>query len=169
MFGLIKEGLPRKGFPGGASGEEPAVKADVRNMGLIPGLGRSPGGGHCNPRQYSCIENPMDSGAWWAAVQWVAKSQTRPKQLGGLVAKSCPTLVTPLTVTCQAPLSMGFSRQEYWSGLPFPSPGDLPDPGLNPSLPQCGRILYQLNHKGSPRILQWVAYSFSNRASQPRN
>ena len=38
---------------------------------------------------------------------------------GGLVAKSCPILVTPWTVACQAPLSMGFSRQEYWSGLPF--------------------------------------------------
>ena len=37
---------------------------------------------------------------------------------------------TPWTVTCQAPLSMGFSRQEYWSGLPLPSPGDLPDPGI---------------------------------------
>ena len=49
---------------------------------------------------------------------------------GGLVAKSCPTLATPWTVAHQAPLSMGFSRQEYWSGLPFPSPGDLPDPGI---------------------------------------
>ena len=44
---------------------------------------------------------------------------------GGLVAKSCPTLATPWILACQAPLSMGFSRQEYWSGLPFPSPGDL--------------------------------------------
>ena len=42
---------------------------------------------------------------------------------GGLVAKSCLTLATPWTVAHQAPLSMGFSRQEYWSGLPFPSPG----------------------------------------------
>ena len=41
---------------------------------------------------------------------------------GGLVAKSCPTLVIPWTVACQAPLSMGFSKQEYWSGLPFPPP-----------------------------------------------
>jgi len=48
---------------------------------------------------------------------------------GGLVAKLCPTLAIPWIVACQAPLSMGFSRQEYWSGLPFPSPGDLPDPG----------------------------------------
>ena len=44
---------------------------------------------------------------------------------GGLVAKLCPTLASPWPVACQAPLSMGFSRQEYWSGLPFPSPGDL--------------------------------------------
>ena len=43
--------------------------------------------------------------------------------------------VTPLTVTYQAPLSMGFSRQEYWSGLPFPSPGELPNPGIEPGSP----------------------------------
>ena len=42
---------------------------------------------------------------------------------------------TPWTVALQAPLSMGFSRQEYWSGLPFPSPGDLPDPGIEPRSP----------------------------------
>ena len=57
------------------------------------------------------------TGCWW----WFG---------GGLVAKSCPTLATPWTIACQAPLSIGFSRQEYWSGLPFPSPGDLPDPGI---------------------------------------
>ena len=42
---------------------------------------------------------------------------------------------TPWTIAYQAPLSMGFSRQEYWSGLPFPSPGDLPDPGIKPRSP----------------------------------
>ena len=51
-----------------------------------------------------------------------------PGGIGGLVAQSCPTLATPWTVACRAPLSMGFSRQEYFSGLPFPSPGYLPDP-----------------------------------------
>ena len=51
---------------------------------------------------------------------------------GGLVAKLCLTLATPWTVAHQAPLSMGFSRQEYWSGLPFPSPGDLPNLGIEP-------------------------------------
>ena len=54
---------------------------------------------------------------------------------GGLVAKSRPTLETPWTVACQIPLSKGFSRQEYWSGLPFPSPGDLPDLGIEPRSP----------------------------------
>ena len=49
--------------------------------------------------------------------------------------KSCLTLETPWTVACQAPRSMGFSRQEYWSGLPFPSPGDLSDPGIEPRSP----------------------------------
>ena len=51
----------------------------------------------------------------------------------GLVNKLCPTLVTPWTVAYQSPLSMGFSRQEYWSGLPFPSPRDFPDPRMEPT------------------------------------
>ena len=53
--------------------------------------------------------------------------------------------------------------------LPFPSPEHLPNPGMEPGLPQCRRILLQLSHKGSPRILEWVAYPFSSRSSQPRN
>ena len=54
---------------------------------------------------------------------------------GGVVAESCPTVATPWTVACQVPLSMGFSRQEYWRGLPFLSSGDLPDPGIKPGSP----------------------------------
>ena len=55
----------------------------------------------------------------------------------GLIAKSCPTLVITWTVARQTHLSVGFSRQEYWNGLPFPSPGDLPNPGSNPGLLYC--------------------------------
>ena len=51
------------------------------------------------------------------------------------VAQSSPTLCDPWTVACQAFPSMGFPRQEYWNGLPFPSPGDLPDPGIEPGSP----------------------------------
>ena len=52
-----------------------------------------------------------------------------------LLTQSCPTLCNAMDYSMQAPLSMGFSRQEYWSGLPFPSPGDLPDPGIKPGSP----------------------------------
>ena len=116
---------------------------------------------------------------------------------------------TPWTVACQAPLSMGFFRQEYRSGLPCPPPGALPTPGIeprspalqvdsllseppgkpkntgvvslslfqgifpnqgsNPGLPHCRWILYQLSHKGSPKMLEWVAYPFSSESSRPRN
>ena len=151
--------------------------------------GRFPGGGHGNPLQYSCLENPMDRGAWWATVHRVTKSWTwlkllsthmhvcilwgqRMYKLSAAAAKllqSCLTLcdpvdgsppgspvpgilqartlewvaisfsnawkwkvkgkslsriwlvVTPWTAAYQAPPSMGFSRQEYWSGVPLPS------------------------------------------------
>ena len=62
---------------------------------------------------------------------------------GGLVTQSCLTLATPWIVAHQAPVSMGFPRQEYWSGLPFPPPGTLPDPGIKLSVSCIGRrILY---------------------------
>ena len=57
----------------------PASLGDIRDMGSIPESGRSPGGGHGNPHQYSCLETPIDRGAWWAKVHRVAKSQTQLK------------------------------------------------------------------------------------------
>ena len=54
----------------------PPNAEDLKNLGLIPRLGRSPGGGHSNPLQCSCLENPMDRGAWWVTVHRVTKSQT---------------------------------------------------------------------------------------------
>ena len=63
------------------------------------------------------------------------------------VTQSCPVLLKPMTAAHQAPLSMGFPRQEYWSGLPFPPPGDLPDPEMGPtslaSLLYCKQIFYR--------------------------
>ena len=71
-----------------------------------------------------------------------------------LVAKSSATLVTPGTVALQAPLPIGFPRQEYWSGLPFPSPGDLPNPGIKPVSLHWQEILLPLSHLGSPVPVQ---------------
>ena len=68
---IIRDG----GFPGGSDGKESAC--NVGDLGSLPGLGRSPGGGHGNPLQYSCQENPMDRGAWRATVHVVEKSRTR--------------------------------------------------------------------------------------------
>ena len=72
-----KKGSQRNilGFPGGS--EVKASTCNVGDLGLIPGSGRSPGKGSGNPLQYSCLENPMDGGAWWATVHGVAKSRTR--------------------------------------------------------------------------------------------
>ena len=64
-----------KGFPGSSDGKASAY--NVGDLGSIPGLGRSPGDGNGNPLQYSCLENPMDRGAWWAIVHGVTKSRTR--------------------------------------------------------------------------------------------
>ena len=62
-------------FPGGSDGKAPAYNAE--DLGSIPGSGKSPGEGNGNPLQYSCLENPMDGGAWLATVHGVAKSRTR--------------------------------------------------------------------------------------------
>ena len=67
------------GFPCGSDGKESAYNAG--DPSSIPGLGRRPGEGNGTPLQYSCLENPTDRGAWWAAVRGVTKSQTRLSDL----------------------------------------------------------------------------------------
>ena len=70
--------------------------------------------------------------------------------VSGLVAKLCQTLAKSWTVVCQAPLSMGFPRQKYWSGVPFPSPGDLPDPGIKLASPALARGFFTTESPGKP-------------------
>ena len=80
-----KENINHLEIATGASQVVPVVKSppanagDVRETSLISGSGRSPGGGHGNPLQYSCLEHPMDRGAWWATVYGVAKSLAQLK------------------------------------------------------------------------------------------
>ena len=114
---------------------------------------------------------------WTTLVYIWNKNNSVNHSGGGLVTKSCLILVTPWTVALQAPVSTGFSMQEYWSGLPFPSPGDLPDPGIEPwspafqvdSLPTESRgkpkklTILQLKKKGNPATSRkesnWISLS----------
>ena len=78
---------------------------------------------------------------------------------GGLFTKSYLTLVIPWTVAHQAPLSMGFPRQEYRGMLAFPSPGDLPDPGTKPQSPTLHEGFLPLSHQGFPYntvLIPWL-------------
>ena len=100
----------------------------------------APPGGHCcpaagrqgpgkeksvNQAEGASFEVEHNIGYWSEALAGLGHT-------GCLVAKSWPTLLWPRGLAHQATLSMWFSKQEYWSGLPFPSPGDLPDPGIEP-------------------------------------
>ena len=124
-----------KNSPGGSDSKKSTCNAgDARDVVSIPGSGRSPGGGNGNPLRCSCLENPRDGGAWWAAVYGVAQSWTRLKRLSSS-SSWVQHFPTPWTVALQAPLSMEYSSQEYWSELPFPPPGDLPDPEIKPVSP----------------------------------
>ena len=103
----------------------------------------------------------MDRGAWWSTVHRVAKESDTTEQLnnnGYFYNIACKLLPLPLcdpmdysSSVPQVPLFMGFSRQEYQSGLPFPPPRDLPDPGTKPMSPAlAGRLV--LSHQGIPQI-----------------
>ena len=75
--GLLSAPDVTASFPPWFRGKESACNAgDTGDAGSIPGSGRSPGEGHGNPLWYSCLENPMDRGAWWATVHWIAESET---------------------------------------------------------------------------------------------
>ena len=83
----------------------PASAGDIRDKGLIPGLERSPGGGHSNPLQFSCLENPMDRGTLMVTVHRVAKRWTQLKQLSMLLphlyknTHACMCVCAPILIT----------------------------------------------------------------------
>ena len=82
---------------------------------------------------------------------------------------SCVRLfATPWTVTHQAPPSMGFSKQEYWSGLPFPSPGDLPHPGIEPRSPSFQADALTSEPPGKPNI-KWNMFKFRSILKRGKN
>ena len=136
------------GFPGGSDGKESACNAGDR--GLIPRLGRSPGKGNGNPFGFSCLENPMDRGAWLAIVHWVANSWT---QLSDYESES------------ESHAVVSNSLQPHGLYSPWNSPGQntgvgslsllqwiFPTQESNQALLHCGQILYQVIYQEIPYI-----------------
>ena len=158
----------------------------TKRSNSTPGLGRSPGGGNGSPLQYCCLGNPTDRGAWRAAVHGAQRLRhdlvTQPHlcyrthEDNHICLCVCASVsmcvcvcvlspiwlfVTPWTAALQAPLSMGLPRQQYWSGLPCPPPGDLPEPEIKPMSPALADRFFPAEPLGKPitgldRSLQMV-------------
>ena len=118
---------------------------------------------------------PMDRGAWGATVQGCTELHTTKHSTGrredkALVTQLCLTLCDPMDCSLPAFSICGDSPGKN-TGVGFHAflQGIFPTQGSNPDLPHCRRILKHLSHQGSPRILEWVAYSFCRGSSQTRN
>ena len=147
-------------FPGGSEGKEPTCNA--KDLGSAPGSERSSVEGDGNPFQYSCLESSTVRGAQRATVHKVTvrhnKLLIRTIKAGKAsfvvvvqLLSWAQLFVTPQTVAHQAPLSLEFSREEYWSGSPFPSLGDLPDPGIEPRSPALAGGFFTTGSLGKPK------------------
>ena len=134
------------GFPDISIDKESACNAG--DPIWIPGSGRSTGEGMDYSLQYSwvslvaeLVKNPPAMRETWVrSLSWEDPLEKEKATHSSILAWRIPWTVK----------SMGFSRQEYWRGLPCPPPGGLPDPGINLGLLPCRQILYHLSHQGSP-------------------
>ena len=109
------------------------------------------------PRKQSIYYLCRGWGRWRGRLVWRAKTkqtnqnQTKPSEVKVKSLSHVRLFATPWTIAYQAPPFMGFSRQEYWSGLPFPSPGDLPDPGIEPRSPAFQADALTSESPGKPK------------------
>ena len=112
--------------------------------------------------------------ASWAAIYGVAPSQTRLKRLSSSSSSTCAESLSHVqlfatlgAVAHQAPLSTGFSRQEHWSGLPLPPPGDLPNPGIEPTSPALESGFLPTELRGKTGFCEFLGKTLSPKLSQP--
>ena len=167
------------GFPGGASGKEPTCQCSRHKRGgFDPGSGRFPWRrrntrstpaflrGEFHGQRSLAGYNPWGHRVWhdWSALAC-------PYDISVIVVLSLSRVqffVILQIVACQAPLSMEFSRPECWSGYPFPSPGDLPNPGIKPTSSTLQAESLPAEPQGKPKKSGLGAHPFSSRSSWPR-
>ena len=142
----------------------PANAGDIRDAGLIPGSGRYPGGGHGNPLQYSCLENPMDRGAWQAAVH------------ACLVSQPCLTLCDPMDCQRGSSVHGHFSGKNTGVGCHALLRGIFLTQGLNTGLMYCRWVLYQLRYQAmvhgvakSQTRLKCLTYKHASHQQKKKN
>ena len=125
-----------------------------------------------NPQHIANAQAPLDQSTLFVRLPPLLPPTSHVFEDTWLTSCCClvdnlqPTLMTPWTIAGQAPLSMGFSRQEYWGGLPFPSPGDLPDPGIEPMCPALAGRLFTSEPPGKPGL---TSYSFPMSSERSSN
>ena len=139
----------------------PANAGDIKDAGLIPGLGRFPGIGNGNSLQYSSLENSMDRGAWWFTVHGVTNSwKWLSMNKESEVAQSCQTLCDPMDTRLHH--SWDFLGKSTEVGCHFLLQGTPGNQGSNPGLPNCRQTLYRLSHQGSPSMNKEESYLVDN-------
>ena len=130
--------------------------------------GSNPGLLHCRQILYRLRHQGSPRILEWVAYPF-SKGSSRPRNQNQIL--HCRQILYQLSYQGspkKAPLSTGILQARYWSGLPCPPPGNLPNPGIDPGVLHCRWILYHLSHQGNPRILEWV-FLFPRGTSQPRN
>ena len=138
--------------PGTVAHQAP-LSMGILQARILEWVAMSSSRGSSQPRDWTRVSHTIDR---FFTIWAIREAQRKPKKDWSEVKSlsHVQLFATPWTVAHQAPRSMGFSRQEYWSGLPFPSPGILLTQGLNPGLPQCRQTLYCLIYQGSPSLCQ---------------
>ena len=125
-------------------------------------------GRDCRKLWADILRKPWQRGG--SSTPWATTQDRTPTGVEGALSYDCEneshSVVSATAGTIQ---SMEFSRSEYWSGEPFPSPGDLPNPVIEPRSPTLQEDSLPAEPQGSPRILEWVACPFSRGSSWPRN
>ena len=128
------------------------------SRGIFPIQGSNPGLQHCRQTLYQLSHKGSPR-----MMEWVACPFSRGSSHPGIKPRSPALQADSLPVEPQGkPKNTGVGSLSLLQGI-------FPTQGSNPGLPHCGQILYQLSHKGSPRILEWVDYPFSRGSSRPRN